>query len=96
MTLQLDSYIVKNTDVVGHGLPHEVVLLQPAQGTVKVLNEVGARIWELADGARTMREIIAVICTEYMVSVEQAEGDVWAFIAQLIDQNMVAEARSSA
>lgn len=60
-----------------------MVLVHPVQGKVRVLNPVGARVWELADCRRTLGEIIEMIATEYQVDITRVAGDVSAFCADL-------------
>ena len=87
--IPLDSYAVPNPAVVGRIVEGEAVLVLPEQGQVKVLNEVGARVWVLADGARTLRQIAAALCDEYDVNQAQAEADVSDFVAQLAERGIV-------
>jgi len=87
--VSLDSYAVPNPAVVGRIIEGEAVLVLPEQGQVKVLNEVGARIWALADGTRTLRQIAAALCDEYEVDQAQAETDVLDFVTQLVEQGIV-------
>ena len=47
------------------------------------LNEVAARVYELVDGRRAVRDICSVIVEEFDVSPEQAEADVSQFVEQL-------------
>lgn len=47
-----------------------------------MLNEVGARVWELCDG-RTVSEIVGTIVEEFEVSAQQASSDVQRFLAEL-------------
>jgi len=61
----------------------------PEKGQVKVLNEVGARIWSLIDGKRSIKEIVDVITQEYQVSADIAEKDTLSFIDELISKAMV-------
>jgi hypothetical protein len=82
-------YVTSNPGIVGQILKQEAVLLLPTKGEVKVLNEVGARIWQLADGTRTIAEIAAVISTEYAVQPAQAEADTLAFVAELAERGIV-------
>lgn len=79
----LDSIPVPNPNVVGRVVSDEAVLVLPDKGTVKVLNEVGARIWSLVDGIRTAREIAATIFAEYHVELTAAEQDTLAFLGDL-------------
>lgn len=50
---------------------------------IYVLNEVGARVWELLDGKRDIEEITDVVCTEYDIILEEAERDIKEFLKDL-------------
>ena len=78
----LDQYPVQ-TDSVGRIVDGEAVIVLPESGQVKVLNRVGARIWSLMDGSRTVHAIAEIICDEYQVDEEQAVADVLEFTEQL-------------
>lgn len=54
-----------------------------------MFNVVGSRIWELADGARTLGEIAAVLADEFEVDLLQAEESTQRFIAQLAERDLV-------
>ncbi len=73
----------------GRLLENEAVVVLPEKGQVKVLNEVGARIWSLADGGRSVRDIAAIISTEFAVTPAEAEADTLAFIATLAAKDIV-------
>lgn len=81
--LTLDSFPQPAPGVVGRLVDDEAVLVLPERGQVKVVNQVGARIWELLDGRRSVREIAAQICAEYQVDLSQAEADTLEFLAAL-------------
>ena len=83
-------YVLPESGVVGQILKDEAVLLLPSQGEVKVLNAVGARIWSLIDGTRTIAQIAAALTVEYAVEQAQAEADTVAFIADLLRRNIIA------
>jgi len=78
-------------DVIGQRMEDEAVIVTAASGTVKVLNDVGARIWELADGRRTVADIAATIATEYAVDPAQAQTDTLAFVAELVRRGIFAD-----
>ena len=67
----------------------EAVIVLPSMGQVKVVNEIGAKIWSLADGTRTVREIATLICEEYDVDSETARADTLEFIDQLITRGIL-------
>ncbi len=93
--VSLDSYPVPNPAVVGSIVEGEAVLVLPEQGQVRVLNEVGARIWALADGTRTVQDIVTAICTEYDVEPSQAEADALAFLTGLEAKGVISQASHS-
>ena len=55
-----------------------------------LLNEVGARIFELLDGRHTVREIAATVAREFDVPPEEAQKDVLAFLGELKANQMLA------
>jgi hypothetical protein len=87
--ITLDMKPIPNPAVVDRIVDHEAVLVLPAKGQVKVLNEVGARIWSFLDGTRTVRDIITMIQTEYAVSAQDARDDTLTFLGQLADREII-------
>ncbi len=85
----MDSVPVLNPDVVGRFVGDEAVLVIPNKGKVKVLNEVGARIWSLIDGKRTVDDIVVIILREFTVSYEDAKRDTQVFLSQLVEREIV-------
>ena len=87
--LTLESYPVPAPGVVGRVVEAEAVLVLPERGEVKVLNEVGARIWELVNGQRSVSHIAALICEEYEVELEVATSDTLEFLADLESRGVI-------
>jgi hypothetical protein len=75
--------------VRGRRLEHEAVVVLPDQGEVKVLNEVGAQIWALADGTHSVRDIITILCAEYEAPPALIEADTLHFLAQLQQKGLI-------
>lgn len=67
----------------------EAVLVHRGQRMVRVLNSAGARIWELADGARTVGEIAAVLADEFAIDLSRAEADAAVFCAELVTRGLL-------
>lgn len=61
----------------------KAVVIAIDRNQVHVLNSVGTRVWELADG-RPLHAIISEIVVEFEVDRERARLDVSAFAEQLI------------
>lgn len=89
MITMLSSRVARQPQVVEQLLPGEAVLLVPTRGEVKVLNDVGARIWMAVDGTRTVAQIAALICAEYAVDQGQAERDALQFVQELVARDLV-------
>jgi hypothetical protein len=70
-------------------LDGEAVLVHAEQKKVTVLNAVGARLWELADGRRTIAEMARVIAEEFEVSQVKAEADTLAFCRDLSGRGLL-------
>ena len=49
-----------------------------------VLNPVSAEIWKLLETEKTVAELVDGITAEFSVSREEAEGDITAFLEQLL------------
>ncbi|AKF06981.1 hypothetical protein DB32_004130 [Sandaracinus amylolyticus] len=66
-----------------------VVVTLPGLET-RVLNEVGARVVELADG-RTLGEIVEVVASELDADREVVRRDVRAFVLDLVRERVLSE-----
>ena len=88
--IHLDSIPVVLPSVIGRIVDQEAVLVLPEQGQVKVLNPVGASIWTMIDGIRSIREIATLISQEYDVDSSQAEQDAIQFISDLHRRKVLA------
>jgi hypothetical protein len=87
--ISLEFIPILNPAVVGRIVSGEAVIVLPLKGQVKVLNEVGARIWSLIDGKRTVSDIVSVIYKEFAVSEEEAMKDTRVFLKQLSDREII-------
>ncbi len=67
----------------------EVVLLNQTDGVYYGLQDVGARVWALIEGARTFDAIRHAVSTEYEVDADECQRDLAAFIDDLIARGLV-------
>jgi len=84
----LDATYARDPDFVSRRIADEVLVLPIRKNlgdleSIYTLNEVGARIWELLDGRRTLREIRDVIVGEYQVTDQEATVDLETFVEHL-------------
>ncbi len=68
----------------------EAVVITPAENMVRMLNPVGSRVWELADGTRTLDEIAAALTAEFAVDPAEARASVAAFVEELLGRGLLA------
>ena len=66
------------------------LVVMPMRREIKVLNQVGIRVFALLDGTRSEAEIIALVTEEFDVSPEKAARDVRAFLGELRESGMLA------
>ncbi len=88
--MELDTVFARNDQVVSRKIVDELILVPMRKDvadteTLYTLNEVGARVYELIDGERPLREIMDTIVSEFEVTPQQAESDVLEFVAQLLE-----------
>lgn len=88
--MELDTVYARNERVVSRKIVDELILVPIRKDvadmeTLYTLNEVGARVYELIDGTRPVREIVSAIVTEFQVTEQQAQSDVRDFIDQLLE-----------
>jgi len=77
-----ETVIRRAPTALSRAFEHEVAVILPTASAVRVLNEVGARIWALADG-RTLAEILDVLVNEYEVERTQLRVDAETFLSEL-------------
>ena len=82
----LDKAFVKDDNLMARNIAGETLIVPIRNSigdlnSIYTLNEVGARVWQLIDGQRSVSQIANAIGTEYDVTMTDAQGDV----AQLLD-----------
>jgi len=90
----LEARYEKDPNIVYREIAGEAILVPIRKQTadeaaIYVLNETGARIWELLDGERTLRDVLDTLSQEYDVDADTAEGDLVQMIGQLQALGMV-------
>jgi hypothetical protein len=78
----------KSDSIVSRKIADEFILVPIRQNvgdleSISTLNEVAARIWELIDGKKKVREIKDKIVEEFDVTPQQAEKDLIEYTKQL-------------
>jgi hypothetical protein len=86
----LDVRPLRHPGVQSRGVLGETTLVGPGESAVsRELNEVAARVWELCDGRRTVRDIAALIVEEFEVDLETARRDVAEFVREMLQDGLL-------
>ena len=70
-------------------LDTEALVVDVKGGLLYPLNSVGARIWDLCDGARSVDEIVDVLAAEFEAPEPTIRDDAIEFIERLADAKLV-------
>jgi hypothetical protein len=70
-------------------LDGEAVLLDARGGRYFGLNEVGTRIWMLAQEPRRVRDLVAALQREYEVDPDALQTDILAFLDEMARHRLV-------
>jgi hypothetical protein len=89
MMLTLDGRVAIPDVVVFRELDGEAVLLNLESGIYFGLDEVGTRIWQLAEEHRSLRRVWEALQSEYDVPAATLETDLLRFVGQLLAKGLV-------
>lgn len=67
----------------------ESVVFDEAGRRLLVLNEVGAIVWYLIDGRRTLDEIVGILAEGIALPREQLAADATHFVGELAQQGLI-------
>jgi len=75
--------------VIAQGISGNLVLLNIPSGLHYSLNDLGARVWTLCDGGRTVEEIIDALLQEYEAPVDRVREDVLTLMQELATEQLL-------
>ena len=86
--IELNQRYQRNENFVFRRIEDETILVPIKDnvgdmGSIYNLNEVGALVWELLDGQKTLRDIKDTVVAQFEVSTQEAQADICEFISQL-------------
>ena len=70
-------------------LGKEVCILGLGSSEYYSLEEVGARIWEIIQEPKTVKEILDSILNDYAVAPERCERDLLAVLQEMADEGLI-------
>ena len=84
-----ENYLVKDSDVLFTSMGEDAVLLHVQRGDYYSLNKVGARLWVLSDGSKSIKDLADEITQEFEISQQEAEKDIIELAEQLAKEGLV-------
>jgi len=83
-------YVARSTAIAARALGDETMVMSATNSTLFTLNEVATLIWEAADGATPLEEIVEnKICMKYDVAPEVALKDAEGLVAELAGHGLL-------
>lgn len=93
--LELDDVVTPAAGLAVEEVDGDLVVFDKPNSRLHVLNPSAMVIWQLLDGAASLRDVASTIASTYSVDVRQVELDVLGAVRQLSDEDLV-DVRSSA
>jgi len=83
-------YVARSTAIAARVLGDETMVMSATNSTLFTLDEVATVIWESADGATPLEEIVSKkICTQYDITPEIALKDAEGLVEELAEHGLV-------
>jgi hypothetical protein len=83
-------YVARSTAIASRVLGDEMMIMSATNSTLFTLNETAAVIWESADGATPLEEIVATkICTQFEIMPEEALKDAESLVEELAGHGLL-------
>lgn len=89
MSVTLESRPKRQDHVLSQKSEDTLVMLSLENGQYFALDEIGVRVWELADGCLTVREIAAQLSLEYEASDSEIEADTLELFSELAREKLI-------
>jgi coenzyme PQQ biosynthesis protein PqqD len=88
----LDGRLQRQDGVLVQEAQGQTVLLRLEDGGYYALDEVGALIWELCDGQRSLGDVVAALCAEFDAPEATVTADVLEFVGELRHERLLVDA----
>jgi hypothetical protein len=86
----MSIYIARSKEIAARRLGDEMIIMSARDSTLFTLNEVGAVIWEAADGETPLEQIVErKVCTEFEVEPDDALRDAESFVRELAEHGIL-------
>ena len=89
VAVTLENRVCRTTKAAWQDLDGETVLLLAAEEKLLGLNTVAGRIWQLADGTRTVEAIAQALDTEFDGGATDLRRDTLGFVNKLVALGLI-------
>ncbi len=87
--ISLDSMVVASKEQASADLGDEAAILNLKSGVYYGLDAVGARIWNLIQTPRTVREVRDTLLAEYDVEADRCGDDLIKLLGELAEHDLI-------
>ncbi len=83
-------YIARSGQISARELDGEMMIMSARDSQLFNLNELGTLIWQAADGATSLEDIVnEKVCTQYDVERSEALEDAEAFVREMAEHGIL-------
>jgi Coenzyme PQQ synthesis protein D (PqqD) len=84
------KYVARSAQIASRVLGDEVIIMSAKDSTLFTLNEVATVIWEAADGATPLDQIVSEkVCVQFDVTSETALRDAETLVRELAEHGIL-------
>ena len=95
MELMLDAKCTPSEDVVAREIEGDVIIVPLVSGIgdqddeLYTLNPTGQAIWQKLDGQRTLKDVAALLMSEFNAPLAELENDVLGFASEMVRRKIL-------
>jgi len=95
MELMLDAKCTPSEDVVAREIEGDVIIVPLVSGIgdeddeLYTLNPTGQAIWQKLDGQRTLKDVVALLASEFNAPLPELENDVLGFASEMVRRGIL-------
>jgi hypothetical protein len=83
-------YVARSSAIAARVIGNETMVMSASNSTLFTLDEVATVIWDAADGATPLDEIVTNnVCSQFDVTPEAATRDAIALVEQLVEHGLM-------
>jgi coenzyme PQQ biosynthesis protein PqqD len=89
--IRIEERVRRLDGVITQQVEGQTILLRVEDGGYYAIDEVGATIWELCDGERSLGEVISTLAAEFDAPAATISADVLEFVQDLRRERLLVD-----